>query len=263
MKHFLIVVFCGFFGCLQAQKKAADLLVYNGTIYTVDDKFSVKDAMVIAGGKIVATGSVAQLRQTYAAKEEIDVKKKFVYPGFIDAHAHFLGYGLGLQTLDLNGTTSWEQIIEKVKAFGAANPTGWIIGRGWDQNDWKEKEFPGKEELDKLFPGRPVFLTRVDGHAAIANGFALGSVGPATKVPGGEIILENGQLTGVLLDNAIDLVASKIPAATVEQKRAALEKAAANCFAAGLTTIDDCGLSYDDVLVIEEMQKSGKLKMRL
>jgi predicted amidohydrolase YtcJ len=248
---------------VHAQKKQADLLVYNGTIYTVDDQFSVRDAMVINEGKIAAIGQAGQLRKSFVFKDELDAKKQYIYPGFIDAHAHFLEYGLGLQSVDLNGTRSWEEVLNKLVKYAYSNPYGWIIGRGWDQNDWVVKEFPTREKLDQLFPGRSVFLSRVDGHAAIANAHALGTLKPGTQVPGGEIGVQDGKLTGILLDNAVELVASKIPSPTTKQKKEALLKAAANCFAAGLTTIDDCGLSYDDVLAIEELQKGKMLKMRL
>jgi predicted amidohydrolase YtcJ len=137
------------------------------------------------------------------------------------------------------------------------------MGRGWDQNDWELKEFPNKEKMDQLFPDRPVFLTRVDGHAAIANENALKGIKPDVKVAGGEIITKDGKLTGVFVDNAIELVRSRIPAESAQQKRDALINAQANCFAVGLTTIDDCGLQYNDVQMIESLQKTGQLKMRL
>ncbi len=263
MKNTLCFLLVCFTTILQAQKKPADLLVYNARIYTVDAQFSIREAMVIREGKILAVGTSNQLKKDFAPTTTIDAKQQFIYPGFIDAHAHFLGYGLGLQSVDLTGTGSWEEVLDKLKEYAAANPTGWITGRGWDQNDWSVKEFPDKTQLDQLFPGRPVFLSRVDGHAAIANASALGSLAPGATLVGGEVAMKDGKLTGILVDNAIDLVASKIPSPTRQQKKDALLKAAANCFAVGLTTVDDCGLSYDDVLGIEELQKNKSLKMRL
>ena len=247
----------------QSQKLPADLLVYNARIYSVDKSFSIKESMAVKDGKIVATGTTAQLKNRYAAAKNVDAAGKYIYPGFIDAHAHFLGYGLGLQTIDLTGTKSWEEIIDKLKAYAATHKEGWLIGRGWDQNDWEAKAFPNKQKLDELFPDRPVFLTRVDGHAAIANEKALAGIMPGVKLTGGEVEAKDGRLTGILIDNAQGLVRQKIPAATLLQKQQALINAQANCFAAGLTTIDDCGLRYDDVEMIEGLQKSGHLKMRL
>jgi len=248
---------------VQSQKLPADLLVYNARIYTVDNGFSIAEAMAIKDGKVITTGTTASLKNRYAATTDLDAEGKFIYPGFIDAHAHFLGYGLGLQTVDLTNTKSWEEIIDKLKEYALAHKEGWLIGRGWDQNDWIEKAFPNKEKLDELFADRPVFLTRVDGHAAIANKKALEGIMPGVKLTGGEVETKDGKLTGILVDNAQGLVRQKIPAPTRLQKQEALLNAQANCFAAGLTTIDDCGLQYDDVETIEALQKDGRLKMRL
>lgn len=247
------------------QKEKADLLVYNATIYTVDSSFSTAEAIAIKDGKIVATGKTADLEKEYDYKEKLDAEGKFIYPGFIDAHAHFVGYGMSLQTVNLVGTKSWEECIERVKAFAAENKEGWITGRGWDQNDWDLKEFPNNEVLDTLFPDRPVLLTRIDGHAAIANAKALelAGINPGDTLTGGSIEEMEGTLTGILIDNAIDLVTAKIPNATKEQFKEALKDAEQNCFAMGLTTIDDCGLSYSNVEWIKELHSNGDLKMRL
>lgn len=246
-------------------KIPADLLVYNATIYTVDSSFSTAQAMVIKDGKIAETGSTADLEKKYDAKEKLDATGKFIYPGFIDAHAHFTGYGLSLQRVDLTGTNSWEECIERVQKFAAENPEGWITGRGWDQNDWAIKEFPINDKLNELFPDRPVLLTRIDGHAAIANQKALDDAGvkAGDTLTGGEVVEMEGRLSGLLVDNAVDLVSSKIPEPTDEQFKKALQAAEKNCFSVGLTTIDDCGLSYKAIEAIRSLQDKGDLKMRL
>lgn len=145
------------------------------------------------------------------------------------------------------------------------NDVEWIQGRGWDQNDWAEKEFPDNQALNELFPDIPVFLTRIDGHAAIANDKALQITGikAGDKIDGGIIEVKDGKLTGVLVDNAVDLVSSKIPPMNVSELTEALLEAQLNCFAVGLTTIDDCGLDHEVIDVIDSLQKSGQLKMRL
>lgn len=244
---------------------SADMLVYNATIYTVDSTFSTSEAMVIKDGKIIATGTFTELEKNWQVKEKIDAGGKFIYPGFIDAHAHFAGYGRSLQTVNLVGTTSWEDVIEKVKTFATENPEGWITGRGWDQNDWDVKVFPTNEKLNELFPDRPVLITRIDGHAAMANQKALdlANVKAGDTLTGGEIEEMEGTLTGLLIDNAIDLVSAKIPARTEEQLMKSLQLAQENCFEMGLTTIDDCGLGFATVETIRKMQDSGQLKMRL
>jgi predicted amidohydrolase YtcJ len=245
-------------------KQRADLIVLNATIYTVDSAFSTVQAMAVRDGKIIATGTNDEINNTYDA-EKIDAKDKFIYPGFIDAHTHFYRYGLGLQTADLVGTKSWNEIVEKLKTFATQQPDGWVIGRGWDQNDWALKEFPDNEQLNQLFPNRPVLLTRIDGHAAIANRTALTLAGlkEGFTLTGGEVEVKNGRLTGILIDNAIGLVRSKVPGPNSAQMKSALLQAQENCFAVGLTTVDDCGLNYNEVELIDSIQKSGELKMRI
>jgi len=263
-KIMLVIPVFILFACSQ-QKKKADLLVYNATIYTVDSSFSTAEAMVITGGKIEAVGKMTDLEKEFESKEKLDAGGKFIYPGFIDAHAHFVGYGLSLQTVNLVGTNSWEEVLEKVKQFAVENTEGWITGRGWDQNDWPEKQFPTNEKLNELFPDRPVLLRRVDGHAAIANQKALDLAGvkAGDTLTGGEIEEMEGTLTGLLIDNAVGLVAAGIPPASEEQFKKALQAAEKNCFAMGLTTIDDCGLGFGSVDRIIALQDKGELKMRL
>ena len=248
-----------------SEKVKADLLVFNAVIYTVDSSFTTAEAMVIQNGNVLEVGKSSDLQKKYETKEEIDAQGKYIYPGFIDAHAHFFSYGRGLQEANLVGTGSWEEILDTLKNFSARQQQGWLIGRGWDQNDWSVKEYPTKEKLDALFPDRPVFLTRVDGHAAIANQKALdlAGVNAGDKLIGGDVLTQNGKLTGILIDNAVDLVSAKIPGASTNQTEKALYDAQANCFAVGLTTIDDCGLNYREIQLIQRLHQSGKLKMRL
>ncbi|HEU4473120.1 MAG TPA: amidohydrolase, partial [Flavisolibacter sp.] len=243
----------------------ADLLLFNARIYTVDSNFTITESMVISDGKIVETGKTEDLRKKYKTDKELDAGGQYVYPGLIDAHAHFYRYGLGLQTADLVGTASWEEIIERLLSFGKDNPDGWLTGRGWDQNDWAVKNFPTKEKLDQLFPARPVLLTRIDGHAAIANQKALDLAGirPGMTITGGTVETIDGKLTGILIDNAIDLVSSRLPLPTPAQAARALEQGQQRCFAVGLTTVDDCGIDYREALFIDSLQKAGSLKMRI
>lgn len=261
----IISVIC-LFALLSCGKDSADMLVYNASIYTVDSSFQVADAMVIKEGRILAVGKYADLSQKYAAKEIIDAKGASVYPGFIDAHAHFVGYGSGLFKVDLLGTKTWEEAVERVKAFAAAHPDlNWIQGRGWDQNQWPGKAYPTNELLNKAFPDKPVVLTRVDGHASIANQKALDLAGikAGQTIVGGSIDVKNGRLTGLLIDNADNKVYDQIPGPSPELYTQWLQAAQKNCFAMGLTTITDCGLSYHDVDKIDSLQKAGKLDMRM
>lgn len=254
---------CFLFSC--SQKEKADLLVYNAIVYTVDSAFTVAQAIVVKGGKITATGSADSLRKAFQAAKEIDAQGKALYPGFIDAHTHFYRYALGLHSANLVGTGSWQEILDKLTAFAVKNKEGWLTGRGWDQNDWAVKEFPSKEKLDELFPDRPVVLTRIDGHAAIANAKALEIAGvqAGLQLAGGVVETRNGGLTGILIDNAVRLVSSKIPNPSVNDIKEVLMAAQKNCFAVGLTTVDDCGLDYRQALLMDSLQKTGALHMRV
>ena len=223
------------------------------------------EAFAVKNGKILALGKSDDIQTKYAGKEEINAEGKAVYPGFIDAHAHFYGYGQSLQTADLRETKSWDEVLTRLTDFAKTHPDGWLIGNGWDQNDWDNKAFPTNEQLTVLFPGRPVFLNRIDGHAAIVNQKALDDAGikGEQKLVGGDMLTQDGKLTGVLIDNAAALVERKIPLPDAKQAEKIFIDAQKNCFAAGLTTIDDCGLSYLAVEFIEKLQKENKLKMRL
>jgi len=242
-----------------------DLLVKNALVYTVDSNFTTADAFVVNAGKIVAVGKADTLEQKYKAHEVIDAKGKPIYPGFIDAHAHFYSYGLSLQEVRLEKTKSWQEVIDSVNDYARKNPEGWIVGRGWDQNKWKIKDFPNKAKLDAMFPVRPVMLTRIDGHALMVNQAALNIAGirPGQTIAGGKIETVNGKLTGLLIDNAEGLVKRKIPAPTEPIIESALLDAQSNCFAVGLTTVEDCGLPYTMVNIIAQLQHKGELKMRM
>jgi predicted amidohydrolase YtcJ len=254
-----------FVAACKQKEYNADLLVKNAVVYTVDSTFTTANAFVVSGGKIISVGSADTLEEKYLAREVIDAKGKAIYPGFIDAHAHFYEYGLGLQQVPLRNLKSWAEVVDTVKAYADRNTDGWIIGNGWDQNLWAGKKFPDKALLDEFFPVRPVILHRVDGHAVIANQAALNIAGikPGQKVTGGEIETINGKLTGVLIDNAVGIVTRKIPDPTEQLTQNALLSAQTNCFAVGLTTVDDCGLPYTMVSTIAELQHKGALKMRL
>lgn len=243
----------------------ADLLVYNAKIYTVNGGFDIAQAMAVKDGKILALGTNDELKAAYRATTTFDAEGKAIYPGFIDAHAHFVGYAESLNRADLTGANSWDEVLQRLQEFAKSNPEAWLLGRGWDQNDWDQKQFPTKQRLDQLFPDRPVYLTRIDGHAAIANQKALDIAGVKDNqsIAGGELIKEKGKLTGLLVDNAMELVSSKIPPIDQVRMKQLLIKAQDSCFAQGLTTIDDCGLDYQTVEKLEQLQKSGNLKMRL
>jgi hypothetical protein len=249
--------------CYYTEK--ADLLIHNAKIYTLDSEFSIAEAMAVKDGKIIEVGPNNELKNRYQAKVEIDARLRPIYPGFIDAHCHFLWYGNTFFEVNLVGTKSWEEVVERTKAFAEANQDEWITGRGWDQNDWEFKEFPTKKELDSLFPNRAVLLKRIDGHAAIANQKAveLAGIDEQSEIDGGVYQKQNGKLSGLLIDNAIERVSRAMPELSFEQMERALLKAQEMCFAVGLTTVDDAMLENRMVHTIDKLQQSGKLKMKV
>lgn len=247
-------------------KEHADLLIYNAKVYTVNEQFTQAEAFAVRDGKFVEVGSSADMLKMYDADEVLDLQEAAVYPGFIDAHAHFYGYGTGLQIADLSGSSSFEEVMERLMDHRQKHPEqAWLLGRGWDQNLWKEKAFPSREKLDELFTDIPVLLTRIDGHAALTNGKALelGGITASTSMLGGKVMLEKNIPTGILIDNAIGLVSEKIPEPGLEEKKKALLAAQENCFQVGLTTVADAGLDREIIELMEEMQAEGSLKMRI
>jgi len=265
-KELFICLILIFFMSACIQKEKVDLIVHNAKVYTINESFEIEQAFAIKDGKFVAIGSNQDILRKYQSENIIDAGEKPVYPGFIDAHCHFYGYAMDLiSSVDLTGTDSFDQVVAKVKEHYKKFPSDWIEGRGWDQNDWDVKEFPTNELLDQNFPNTPVYLTRIDGHAAIANSEALKRAGinSKTKVNGGEVILKNGQPTGLLIDNALDIIAKMIPPPNEVEQRKGLQLAEANCFAVGLTSVHDAGLGKETIDLIDQMQQDGDLHMRI
>lgn len=246
-------------------KEKVDLLVVNATVYTVDESNAGATAFAVNNGRFVAVGQSDALRSRYQAAEVLDAGGKAVTPGLIDAHCHFYGLGQNQQVVDLVGTQSYEEVLERVQAFHEQKPSGFIRGRGWDQNDWEVKKYPTKDALDALFPETPVALERVDGHAYLVNQAALDLAGidVTTSVAGGSIEKENGQLIGILVDNPMAMVDAVMPKPTVQDIVTALTDAERIAFSYGLTTVNDAGLNKDLIQIIDSLQQSGALKMRI
>ena len=265
MKNCFYAMFAALLAACSGQQ-SADLIVYNAQIYTVDSTFSKATALAIKNGKFVAVGDSASVFGKYQSDSLLNVQNKPLYPGLYDAHAHFFGLGQMLDQADLVGATSAEEALERLKKYKAAHPDRvWLIGRGWDQNDWPTKRFPSKEMLDKIFPDQPVYLTRVDGHAAWVNSKALqvAKITTASKMEGGLVELKNGQPTGILVDNAMRLARAANPKPSEAEMRQMLLKAQDLCFSYGLTNVGDAGLSPEVIDLIDKMNKDNTLKIRL
>ncbi|MES2578121.1 MAG: amidohydrolase [Bacteroidota bacterium] len=251
--------------CDQKDKISVDTIITDATIYSINNSFEKASAMAIDKGKIVAIGTNREIAKQYESKNTIEAEGKFIYPGLIDAHCHFYSYGLSLQEADLRGTKSMDEIITRLKAFQKdKNPT-FIVGNGWDQNDWKIKKYPTKAELDAAFPDIPVVLNRVDGHAIIVNSKALKLAGITknTKAVGGQIEIANGEPTGILVDNPMELVFKIIPKPTRKIQIAALLDAEKVMFDYGLTTINDAGLDPDVIHLMDSLQKAKLMKLNV
>lgn len=249
-------------------KQEADIIVHNATVYTVDDNFSVATAFAVKDGKFISVGSDSEILEGFESAEILNMEGAPVYPGLIDAHAHFYRYGLGLKNANLVGTRSFDEILELLQTHREKYPDEeWILGGGWDQNDWENTEFPTKEKLDEAFPDVPVLITRIDGHAALTNSAAMGQseiFAKTKEVDGGKIYFDkNGEPTGLLVDNAIQMIARYIPEQTAADRIDALIRAQENCFAVGLTGIVDAGLDVNTINLIDSLNTSGELKMRL
>jgi len=263
MKKIMIVFLIVCAACQKQEK--ADLVVVNATLYTVDDNFAVAEAFAVKDGKIVAVGSTDEIQKNYATLKTVDAEGKAVYPGFIDAHCHFLGLGLSEQKVNLRGTKSYDEVLQRLVAFQKEKNLSYITGRGWDQNDWEIKEFPTKEKLDEIFPETPVAITRVDGHALLANQAAIDLAGVTvnTKFSGGDILQNDGKLTGIFIDRPMRSIGAKIPAPNEKEITNALKDAEKICFDLGLTTVNDAGLAKESIELIDTLHKTGALKMRV
>ncbi len=250
--------------CYQSQ--TADLVVHNAVIHTLDEEGTTHQAMAVRAGRIIELGPERQILNKYRTKEKHDAQGRPIYPGFIDGHCHFFGYGLNKQKVDLGGSKSWDEVLERTVAYAGSHPgKTWILGRGWDQNLWEVQDLPDRSELDRLFPDRPVLLQRVDGHAAVVNQAAMDRVGfdPSATIEGGLMATRDGRPTGLLVDNAVAIFQQIIDQADEATKLQALLDAQEDCFAAGLTMVVDAGLDPGTIGLIQRMQEEGALKMRV
>jgi len=260
---FLFILVISFASCKQQE---ADLIVTNANIYTVNSDFGKAQAFAVKDGKFLAVGTTKEITANYTAKEIVDAQGQTIVPGLIDAHCHFYGLGLQQQKVHLEGTKSFDEVIQKISRFQDEKNVGYITGRGWDQNDWEVKEFPTKKKLDKLFPRTPIAIRRVDGHALLVNDAALQYSGLSEtnfpkNISGGEFITKNGRLTGVLIDAAMKYI--KIPPSTRKESISGLLDAQRINFSYGLTTVDDAGLSQPTIELIDSLQNAGDLKIRI
>lgn len=257
----LIAVLLG--SCMKG--KSVDTIVHNARIHTMDDQNTIVEAMAIKDGKIVETGPERQILNKYSADEYIDAGKKDVFPGFTDAHGHMMSYARQLLSADLVGCESFEELIVRVEKYGQSAPHDFIIGRGWDQSLWGTTEMPDNKKLNELFPDIPVLLHRIDGHAALVNQKALDLAGitPETQVEGGSIAVTDGKCTGMLVDNAIELVSKRFPDFSRRKLKGALEEVQQELLQYGVTGVHEAGVTQKDYRLLRSMVNQKKLHLDL
>lgn len=249
-----------------ATAQVADLVVTGARIYTVNPAQPTASSLAVKDGRILAVGDNLQAH-VGASTQVIDAAGAAVIPGLIDSHVHLAGLGQALEILDLREASSIEEIARQVREAAAkAKPGEWIRGRGWDQTRWPGKEFPDRNYLSEAAPDHPVYLTRVDGHAAWVNGKALSLAGvdEATAHPqGGRIVRDSqGKNTGILIDRAMGLVSRHIPDATQEQLERRLKLAAEECARLGLTSVHDAGVGRSTIQAYKALAARGEFPIR-
>lgn len=244
------------------------LLLTNAIIHPIEKGTAVTTAALVQDGKIVALGEEARRQASDLDAESVDFSGRHIFPGFIDAHAHVMGLGEQGRLVDLRGVPSLPDALARVRAaLSAPHPPAWIRGRGWDQNRWEGKRFPHRVDLDALSSTHPICLTRIDGHAVWVNSAALAAAGITASTPdpkGGRILREpDGSPTGILLDNAVELVYARIPAPTPAEIEANYRAALEHCHRVGLTSVHDMGLSSAQIAVLRSMIARDVFTLRL
>jgi predicted amidohydrolase YtcJ len=255
---------------LSAQTKpAADLIVINANVYTVDKAHPTAQAVAILQDRIVSVGSNGAVEQWHGPNTKIiDAGGKLLLPGFDDAHVHFVSGGSQLDAVSLNDATSPQEFSRRIAEQVAKTPKGaWVLGGDWDETKWTPANLPTKELIDAISPDTPVFVTRYDGHASLANSVALrlaGVTASTSDVPGGVIVRDaQGNPTGVLKDAATDLVYKVVPDLSHDQRVLAVKRALAHAASVGVTSVQDMNPSYADVSVYAELLRQGELTTRI
>ena len=271
MRHVFLVILTTSLSAGFALAAATELtVVRNATVYTMNPEIPKAQALAwSSAGEILAVGDERAVIDAYPDARVLDLAGKTVVPGLIDAHAHLMGLGQTLMRADLVDTRSKTEVVARLKAFEEDLPEGaWLLGRGWDQNDWAEKVFPSRDDLDRVFPTRPVWVRRIDGHAGWANSAALRVADRRFdgdwQPEGGRVERDTkGRATGVFVDRAMDLIESKVPAITRSEQAEALNRALAHASSLGLTGVHEAGTSLANLRLYQSFIDRGAFSLRL
>ena len=246
----------------------ADMVLLHGVVYTLDSSETAAEAIAVSQGTIVGVGTTEEILKQFDADSVIELGGKPVYPGFVDAHAHLEGLGIALMTVDLSGVSSIDEVQRRIaEDIRVTEGRSWVRGRGWDQNRWAGQQFPARADLDAVSTTVPIFLVRIDGHAAWVNGKALALAGIIRKTPdppGGKILrTRDGDPTGVLIDNAIDAVRKVMPRPTRDERMRAVRLGVDACLSVGLTGVHDMGVDAELVDIYKELIRNGEFPFRV
>lgn len=276
MRFTAALLFTALLACTSAKQPAESApmpepgtIYIGGTVVTGPDQTPQQNyAIYTTGGIIREIGPALDIQRAHPVSNVVAVIDGTILPGLTDAHGHLYGLGLSLDVVNLTGTKSFDEAIARVKERAATTPKGqWIVGRGWDQNDWPVKEFPTAAALDAAIPDHPVFLRRVDGHAAVTNtaGLRAAGVTAATQDPdGGRVIRDaNGNPAGTFVDAAMDLIEDHMPAPTHEQRKARVHAAAKAIAANGLTEMHDAGMDAATIKAVKELIDEKRFPIRV
>lgn len=246
-------------------KTSVDLIVRNAVIYTADSAFSLHTTMVVNDGKIVEVGDDITINDKYEADSVLNAEGKAIYPGFIDPHSHFHGYALTRQYANLNDAKSFEEVLDILEKHHAENPSEWIVGRGWDQNNWPGQKFPDNKILSERFPDNPVVLIRIDGHAVIVNQAAIErSKLKIDSLPDpAQAVTAKGRFTGVFKEGLADVFRNLVPAPKGKELSDLLMKAAADCHEVGLTMVTEAGADASLIDLFDSLHAEDEFKMAL
>lgn len=243
--------------------KSVDLIIHNAKIHVMNDQLEIAEALAVKDGEILEVGPERQILNKYTADKIINAQSKDVFPGFHDAHGHIMSFAKQKLNADLRGSRSYYEMIARLEKHQSKTKQNMLIGRGWDQSLWNEDKLPNNKMLNEAFPDIPVALTRIDGHAMLVNDAMLKhvNINDSTTVEGGVIKKEKGEITGILLDHALDLVNFNLPEPKAEDLKASILEVQDELLAAGITHVHEAGLFKKDLDLFIELAEENKLKI--